>query len=130
MRTWHLAHGKDGWQIATYEAPAWRRRLDRIGEWSTHHVFAGVVCCRIPGWSWSVPLGRPVRDADGWLENSLGSWLWSVGQRLHSLGQEWRHSRHVMHFPVSLDAARGIDPEWVAEVEEMFREDETETVTP
>ena len=35
-----------------------------------------------------------------------------------------------MHFPVSLDAARGIDPEWVAEVEEMFREDETETVTP
>lgn len=124
MKSWYLSHGKDGWLVTTYEVSAWRMVAERVGEWSTHHVFGGLVCCRIPAWAYRVPLGRPVRDDDGWLDNSLGYALFCAGQRLHSLGSTWRHSTNVIRHPVTVEQARGIDAEFVADIEDMFEDDE------
>lgn len=124
MNRWDLGHTKDGWVITTYEAPAWRVALERVGEWSTHHVFAGLVCCRIPGWAYKIPTGRPVRDEDGWLDNSVGYALLCTGNRLHNLGEAWRHSRNVVRHPVIVEQARGIDAEFVDEFEDMLKDDE------
>ncbi|WP_298510523.1 hypothetical protein [uncultured Nocardioides sp.] len=124
MKTWDLAHGRDGWNITTYEVPAWRVVVERVGEWSTHHVFGGIVCCRIPGWAYQIPLGRPKRDEDGWLDNSFGYWLFCAGSRLHGLGRAWQHRTNVVSHPVTVEQAGSVDQEFVSWIEDELGDDE------
>ena len=122
MRTWHMSHGKDGWAVTAYEVPAWRHTLEQIGQWSSHHVFGGLFCCRIPKWAGNVPVGRPVRGRDGSVDNSLDYAMWRFGQRLFNLGEVWRRTTNRTQSPITVEQARAIDPGWVAEVERLVGE--------
>lgn len=86
-RDWVVTHQKDeGHMLLVQEKPFRARFWDF---WYTlydnfdHHVTRHWLCgSSVPEWFYKVPTGKPHRDDDGWLENSVGAALYNTNSKI------------------------------------------------
>jgi hypothetical protein len=79
--------------LRVYEVPWWALAIEHAAENFDHYVLRHRWCSP-PEWMHRIPLGRPKRDEDGYMENSLGyavfsSFNWVVSTDL-------RHAKNCM----------------------------------
>lgn len=127
MNTWQLSHGLDdnkqpGYSIHAVKEPAWVGPVQNFFGFIfgvlTRHIF----CCRCPEWAWKVPLGKPKRDEDGYLDNSLAGWLWDKSTGLMAVG--WRKQKTVLRLPITHEQAAEIDAQFVKDCDSIWEDDE------
>lgn len=71
--------------------------------------------CSPPEFTWKIPVGKAQRDPeDGWLENSLGGYLYNAYSKLLL----WDETD--LSFPISKEIAMKIDPEAAKDLEKML----------
>jgi hypothetical protein len=103
MKTAHITHSRDGYQVEIAEIPLRWLVAEKAGELAlagTGHV----LCCRAPGWAYRVRWG-PRDEESGLADRSLGHQMYRAGQWLSCLG--FRHEERRASVPVT--------PEWVQE---------------
>lgn len=91
-------------ELVLIEVPAWTMVVEWAGEkflGLTGHVF----CCNIPSWAWKVPLGKPKRADDGWLENSLASFIYDLTGKVLMISH--RYEKAIAHID--------LDDKWLDE---------------
>lgn len=87
---WQVGHSQDGWFVDLINAPQWtfaaETLLDRVDAALGHRLCGN----GWPDWMWQVPVGKPLRDEDDWLTNSVpcllshgfnSAWSWLIAQQ-------------------------------------------------
>lgn len=103
-RDWSVAHSLKGNWVCLYEYD-WRARA-----WN---AVDGKVCgCRLPDWFWRIPLGKPKRDEDGLLGNSVGSAILSVEQWVGRRTWQAADRCKVATLDISQEQLLDLVPDW------------------
>lgn len=125
VRYWRLSHrlySPQAWTIHLSEEPAWAHVVETV--WNG-------LCVVTRGWVgghgqsrlynsvvWRVPIGRSRWDRSEpgrpWLENSLGSVLYSVENWMLTRSAE--HGHEIVEIPITEEIARQIDEEFVEDI--------------
>lgn len=98
MRDWSVSHSNDGFSVELYEVPRWARAVSVI--YDKVCVVTGHILCGggTPEFFWKIPVGRPRRDDEGYLENSLGGALYGLTNKVLSV--DWK--RQVTRYKTSV----------------------------
>lgn len=104
-KTWWVKHHKHGAHVLL-------TNLDRRARvWG---VLERLSCtCRVTNRQlvWKIPLGKPRRDEDGELSNSLGQWLWEHDSTVAIRAFNEAQRCVVMELPVTDEQAQVLDPD-------------------
>lgn len=112
MKTWTLSHGLNGWQLDVKSVPAWAHLIE--GVWG-QFCWLFDPCCRPP---WRQLFWRlPERPRYWWQV----AHMWLLNLPPMSMG----HLRSTVLYSTPVDAADAarIEPEFVAEIDEMWASD-------
>jgi hypothetical protein len=120
MKTWYISGGKDGYTLTTYEVPWWAPALEHLHSnlcWATRGWLGGH---GLPQFFFDLPVGKPVRDEDGDLENSVALKLWDFEQVICN----WEYKKQSNHkrFPISEEEAAILAPDLVKLMKEIHSE--------
>jgi hypothetical protein len=118
MREWALIHGKDGFSVRFTKVPAWAYVLE--------HVLDAATPCLHPERDWSFRVGFGRKSEDGWRARSLGDLLIKVCDARDITG---RTEKLITTMPISPDLAHVLEPQWAAECERIFGDDEERALT-
>ncbi len=112
QRVWTISHGKTGYAVELTRVPTWALLAEDILE-----LFP---CAHARhNWMWRAGFGR---DDDGEPRWTLGTLLMRVCEARHSIVN--RVEASAARVPVDRDVAQRIEPEWVAECDKIFADDD------
>lgn len=117
IRKWNLSSGKAGFKIHTYEVPRHAAILEAVFDhlcWLTSGWLGGH---GMPGKFWEIPVGRAVRDEEGFLENSLAGKFYDLENAVYQYS--FRKEANHVRVDITSEQARAIDPKFVADMEEI-----------
>lgn len=121
MKSWHVSSSKDGYKFHATEYSAFRNAIDEAHGWvcwATHGWLGGH---GLPELFFKIPVGKAVRDEDGFLDNSIAIKLYAAEQRLSN----WAYAKETTRFshPISEELAEELAPELVKLIKEIYEED-------
>jgi len=105
-RDWSVSHGLDGFHVRLIEVPRTARWFTSFVEFLDRVTNCQLCGAKSPELFWKIPLGRPKRDEDGYLENSLAGGMYSLFNRL--LAYEWKREVVRLTFPVSDEVGKDL----------------------
>jgi hypothetical protein len=106
VRDWSVSHGLDGFKVRLFEVPRTARWLTTLVGYLDQATFCRLCGAKTPEFFWKIPLGRPVRDEDGWLVNSVASGMYSLFNK--AVGYEWKREEVRLEFPVSDEVGKSL----------------------
>lgn len=106
VRDWSVSHGLDGFKVRLFEVPRTARWLTSLVNFLDHVTGCRLCGSKTPEFFWKIPLGRPVRDEDGYLENSVASGMYSLFNE--TIGYEWKREEVRLEFPVSDEVGKSL----------------------
>lgn len=100
MNQWSVSHGKDGFSLYLNEVPLWAYITEtafEVVDTKLGHPFCGGG----HAWMWKIHVGKPRRNQDGDLENSVGDYLFKLGNKAMALTDT--HGTTVARIPLPDD---------------------------
>lgn len=104
FRDWSVVRSQDGYSVHLLEVPRWARMVsvsyDRLCALTRHSL------CNPPEFLFKIPVGRPRRDEDGYLEKSVGGALYGLTNKVLCI--DWSRQVVRLEFPVSDEVGKDL----------------------
>ena len=119
VRDWSVSHSLDGFKVRLFEVPRTARWLTSLVYFLDRITNCQLCGAKSPELFWKIPLGRPRRDDEGFLENSLAGGMYGLFNR--AVAYEWRREVVRLEFPVSDEVGRDL---WGEDALGLFEDEE------